>query len=163
MNPASAKTSLNQVSALHKWMLAKDNKIPVFDFGAGKKGKVDEAFYQACTPYFPYDPFCRSNRENHDSFNANYDKETGHVLCSNVLNVLEDEILPMVVNTLHLKTSRTWLKVAYVSVYHNNRLPKNRQVGRHFQRNEAIDWYIPHLQKRFSRVEKVGKFLACFA
>lgn len=161
MNPCSAKTSLNQVSALHKWMLAKDNKIPVFDFGAGKKGKVDDAFYEACTPYFPYDPFCRSSRENSDSLDANIDKETGHVLCSNVLNVLEDNVLPIVINSLFLKTSRTWLKSAYISVYHKKSLPKNRKVGNHFQRNEPIEWYIPHLQKRFSSVEKVGKFLVC--
>ena len=161
MNPHSAKTSLNQVSSLHKWMLDKDNKIPVFDFGAGKKGKVDEAFYQKCTPYFPYDPFCRSNRENTDSLDANIEKETGHVLCSNVLNVLEDNVLPLAIASLFVKTKRTWLKVAYVSVYHKAGLPKNRQVGNHFQRNEKIDWYIPHLEKRFSSVEKVGKFLVC--
>lgn len=161
MNPYSATTSINQVSALHKWILAKDLKIPAFDFGAGKKGKVDEAFYQACTPYFPYDPFCRSDRENVDSITANYEKETGHVLCANVLNVLEDDVLPLVIASLFVKTERTWLKAAYVSVYHKPSLPKNRQVGNHFQRNEPIEWYIPHLAKSFTSVEKVGKFLVC--
>jgi hypothetical protein len=163
MNPHSAKTSLNQVSALHKWLLAKDSKIPTFDFGAGKAGKVDQAFNDFLTSFFPYDPFCRSKEENKQATNALELGLVGHLTCANVLNVLEDGILQDTITCLATLTKCSWLKVCYVSVYYKSGLPANRIVGKHFQRNQPIDWYIPHLEKSFKKVDKVGKFLVCFA
>jgi hypothetical protein len=163
MNPASAKTSLNQVPALHKFTSSLG--LSVFDFGAGKKGKIDEFYASQHLPrvYLPFDPFNRDKEENTKSWKYLEDEGVDIVTCANVLNVLEDENLDPVIFNLAAATRQTFKGICFVSVYHNRRLPKNRKVGDHFQRNEPIGWYVPHLSRVFSSVDRLGQFLACKA
>lgn len=167
MNPASAKTSLNQVPALVSKLMKNTTLFPpkafsqpvIFDFGAGKKGKLDSFFFEKMIGYLPYDPFNRSNGENFDSLieigDANF------VICCNVLNVLEDDALMPTIAKLHKLTMKTKRGQCFLSVYHKPSLPINRQVKGHFQRNQPLDWYIPHLLKYFSYVDKGNGMLAC--
>lgn len=158
MNPKSAITSLNQVPALHKFVAALG--LSVFDFGAGKQGKIDLFYLQKGIAFSPYDPFNRSNEEN-ESSKAQLLNGRDATTCANVLNVIEDEYLDSVIENLHDCTLQTSCGVCFVSVYHKAGLPKNRHVKGHFQRNEKIDWYIPHLLKRFHKVSRIGAFLRC--
>jgi len=161
MNPASAKTSVNQVPFLHKWIARsyQSRGKHVFDFGAGKEGKVDEFMKQKEFGYWPYDPFNRSPQTNNLSLAAL--PACDFVLCSNVLNVLEDQYLETVIDELSAFAFATKARVCYVTVYHKSSLPKNRQVGDHFQRNEPLDWYKEKLEKKFDVVIKNGKVLIC--
>lgn len=161
MNPASAKTSLNQVPFLHKWIARsyQSRGKHVFDFGAGKEGKVDEFMKQKEFRYWPYDPFNRSPQTNNLSLAAL--PACDFIVCSNVLNVLEDEFLDSIINDLFWKTKQTKNRVCYVTVYHKSNLPKNRQVNGHFQRNEPLDWYKARLEEKFNMVIKNGKVLIC--
>lgn len=160
MNPASAKTSLNQIPALHR--LTASLGLSTFDFGAGKKGKIDDFYSDLGIRYLPYDPFNRTNEENDQSINSLEYEGTAIATCANVLNVIEDSNLAIVISRLHHWTMETTKGICFVSVYHKPSLPINRQVNGHFQRNQSIDWYIPHLKKCFSRVEKQGKLLCCY-
>jgi hypothetical protein len=169
MNPASAKTSLNQIPALVSKLMENTTLFPpkafsqpvIFDFGAGKKGKLDSFFFEKQIGYLPYDPFNRSNGENFDALieigDANF------AICCNVLNVLEDDALMPTIAKLHKLTMKTKKGVCFLSVYHKPSLPINRQIKGHFQRNQPIEWYIPHLEKYFGTVRKEGKFLVCKA
>jgi len=166
MNSSSAVTSINQIPALVKTLHKKGlftsqekNGLTVFDFGAGKKGKIDCFFEENDIGYLPYDPFNRSHSENFDSA---LDVEFANFLIScNVLNVIEDEYLLPVLNSIKKFTERTLTKTAFVSVYHNPKLPINRKVKDHFQRNQPLDWYVPLLENFFCSVKKSGKVLEC--
>jgi hypothetical protein len=161
MNPASAKTSVNQIPFLHKWITRsyQSRGKHVFDFGAGKEGKVDEFMKQKEFGYHPYDPFNRDPQKNESSLLAVAGCD--FVLCSNVLNVLEDEFLDEQIDSLSRITKETKMRVCYITVYHKPSLPKNRQVGDYFQRNEPLDWYKEKLEKKFDVVIKNGKVLIC--
>ena len=161
MNPASAKTALNQVPFLHKWIARsyQSRGKHVFDFGAGKEGKVDEFMKQEGIGYWPYDPFNRSEKQNKSSELSLAGCD--FVVCSNVLNVLEDRHLDHCISELLNATCLTKNRVCYVTVYHKASLPKNRIVGDHFQRNEPLDWYKAKLEEKFDVVVKSGKVLIC--
>ena len=161
MNHASAKTSVNQIPFLHKWISRsyQSRGKHVYDFGAGREGKVDEFMKQNGFYYHPYDPFNRSNQTNQFSYEVLYICD--FVICSNVLNVLEDEHLDDVLNSLATLARNTKMRTCYVTVYHKPSLPKNRQVGDHFQRNEPLDWYKEKLEEKFDVVIKNGKVLIC--
>ena len=163
MNPASAKTSVNQIPFLHKWIARSytgGDKF-CFDFGAGKHGKVDQFMIDQKIAYAPYDPFNRLPLVNEHSMKVWQSGACDFVTCSNVLNVLEDEHLDTVLDTLVCLTNNTKMRVCYVTVYHKASLPKNRQVGNHFQRNEPLDWYKEKLEQKFDTVIKNGKVLIC--
>lgn len=164
MNAKSATTSINQVPSLHKRIVPARAGKWVFDFGAGKKGKVDEWMSEAGIFYFPYDPFNRTAWENGTALEAIIGRWCDYVLCANVLNVLEDEYLGQTIEKLANITHQTKDNVCFISVYHNSRLAKNRSVNGHFQRNEPIGWYLDHLTKHFSVITKIrGGFLKCTA
>lgn len=159
MNPSSAKTSLNQVPALHKFTASLG--LSTFDFGAGKEGKIDEFYKTRKLLYLPYDPFNRSEEANVMAWRCLEYGGMECVTCANVLNVVEPQYLDSTLFNLAAATRQTSKGVCFVSVYHNSRLPKNRKVGDHFQRNEPIGWYVPHLSRVFSSVDKLGQFLVC--
>ncbi len=161
MNRFSAASSTGQLSALSKWHLTHNVELPVFDFGAGKEGLTDKAFKDSNVPYFPFDPFCRSEKSNQSSLNALNEGSCAYVLCSNVLNVIEDEHLDEVIKSIKNCADQTWLKCAWVSVYHKANLPINRHLRGYFQRNLPIEWYKHHLEKEFKNVEQYKKFLVC--
>ena len=162
MNPASAKTAINQVPALHKLFIKSCGKEQrVFDFGAGKEGKVDEFMKQNTLFYHPYDPFNRSESDNWQNLQSV--PFCNFILCSNVLNVLEDEELDKTIKELADLTRQSLFGICYVSVYRNSSLPKNRKVRDRFQRNEPAKWYVPHLKMRFDTVCLSKGILKCFA
>jgi hypothetical protein len=161
MNPASAKTSLNQIPSLHKKILAIHQNATIFDFGAGKRGKVDDFADLNAKGYFPFDPFHRSVKENHRALlecqNCDF------VLCANVLNVIEDEHLQEAISQLSQIVCYTKQRRMFLSVYHNPKLAANRQVGEHFQRNLPLVWYIEKIKPWFSSVTRMNDVLACHA
>lgn len=159
MNPASAKTSINQVPALHKFTASLG--LSTFDFGAGKEGKIDKFYSKLGLLYLPFDPFNRSKENNTESWRLLEREGTDIVTCANVLNVVEPHYLDSTLFNLASATRQTLKGVCFVSVYHNRSLPKNHKVGDHFQRNEPIGWYVPHLSRVFSSVDKLGQFLVC--
>jgi len=164
MNPASSKSANDQVPALHKRIAlesAWSRETPsVFDFGAGVAGKVDKYCQEHFTSYFPYDPFNRDERTNANSLLNTHECDV--VLCANVLNVVEDQHLVDVTSLLSEITCHTKDRRLYISVYWNNKLPVDRQVGDYFQRNRPLSWYIPHLKPWFASIKKGYNYLVCF-
>ena len=162
MNPASAKTSVNQIPRLHKEYVkmwgSTDN---IFDFGAGKAGKVDQFMAEHSTQYHPYDPFNRDANTNARSL-SNV-SNCFAVLCSNVINVLEDEALNVTIEQLVNLTEQVAANVCYITVYYRSNLPAGRIVGDHFQRNQPAKWYIPFLKGHFETVYLKNNIIRCFA
>ena len=161
MNSHSSKSSVNIIPSLFRWHLDSGNRLPVFDFGAGKKGKLDDACIAAETPYLPYDPFNRSEEENKLALTILNSKGCAYVASSNVLNIVEDEHLDDVISEIAEFAEKTWTNCAWISVFYKPQKAKNRKVRGYVQRNEPPDWYIPHLEKHFEKVEKFQNFLVC--
>ena len=161
MNPATATTSLNQVPALHKFVA--ELGMSVFDFGAGKKGKIDAFYQNRPRPhvYVAYDPFNRTREENVRAWRYLEDYGTDIVTCANVLNVLSDGDLAQACWDLRSATKHTTKETVFVSVYHNRSLPPMVQRNGYVQRNQPITEYIPFLKMEFSTVAKAGNFLMC--
>lgn len=159
MNPATATTSLNQIPALHKFVATLG--LSVFDFGAGKKGKIDEFYHNLRLPYFPFDPFNRDKKENAYSWRFLEDEGTDVVACANVLNVLNDSELENCVWNLASATRQTNKGVCFVSVYYAPRFGHNLQRKGYVQRNQPPSFYVPYLEKCFDKVWNLSKFLVC--
>lgn len=161
MNPATATTSLNQVPALHKFVATLG--LSVFDYGAGKKGKIDAFYASLKLPrvYLPFDPFNRTREENEASIKYLEDFGVDIVTCSNVLNILEDWAMVNFIRNLAETTKETFKGVCLVSVYHKPSMPCPMPRKGYVQRNQPIAAYVKYLEKDFTKVQKLGKFLVC--
>lgn len=159
MNPATAATSLNQVPALHKFI--RSLGLSVFDYGAGKKGKIDDFYSDLGVKYLPFDPYNREEKENAASWDYLEKEGVAIVACANVLNVLDDSSLLRCINQLGYATRETTKGICFISVYHNPRFPKNLQRKGYVQRNQPPRFYIPFLEKEFDNIQVFGKFLMC--
>ena len=131
----------------------------VFDFGAGKRGKVDVWMAAHDISYWPYDPFNRSERENAKALLNAFLCDV--VFCANVLNVVEDKHMHDTLQLLWDITNRTNNRQAFVSVYHNRSRGPNLQRKGYIQRNQPLEWYVPLLEAYFTTVVKVGDVLVC--
>lgn len=159
MNPATATTSLNQIPSLHKFVSTLG--FSVFDFGAGKKGKIDEFYHNLRLNYLPFDPFNRDKIENANSWKKLENDGVDIVTCANVLNVLDDSDLVNCVWNLASATRQTTKGLCFVSAYHAPNKPRNLQRKGYVQRNQPIREYIPFLEKEFDKVWNLSKFLVC--
>jgi len=158
----TAKSSLGQLPALHKYLLEQRSFFSVFDFGAGKYGKTDQAYAETNLAYYPYDPYNRDAASNEHNVQC---LKWGHcsiLACANVLNVVPDEDLQLVINKLYDFTTWTKQKTCYVSVYYNRDLEQDRSTSYGgYQRNKPLAWYIPKLEGFFDSVKKEKNFLVC--
>lgn len=159
MNPTTATTSLDQVSALHKFVSTLG--LSVFDYGAGKKGKIDDFYHNLRLEYLPVDPFHRQPSENEKSWDRLERYGVDIVTCSNVLNVLDDSALNTCINNLGYATRETNKGLCFISVYHAPRFPRNMPRKGYIQRNWPIREYIPFLEKEFDKIWNLSKFLVC--
>lgn len=156
----TAKSSTNQVSALHKFTSSLG--VSCFDFGAGVEGKIDAFYRDLGIEYAPYDVYNRDLHTNSLSVGVLFRNGLDVVTCANVLNVVPDGDLLRETSNLQNLTKHTNHKLCFVSVYYDPKLAKNRTTSYGgYQRNEPLAWYLPLLRKNFSSVRKVKNFLAC--
>lgn len=164
----SAATSLNQVPALHKSTpvrlylesLHPSERI-IVDIGAGRYSEkasnyVRETYHAA---YFPSDKYNlpdETNRLTEDLINSG---NLPCALCSNVLNVIDDEsevsrvILSAATATLHRKGK------AFFTVYEGDKSGIGKYTTKGFQRNAKTEAYFPLIRHWFTNVEKRGKVI----
>ena len=133
----------------------------MFDFGAGKKGKIDDFFFERNIRYVPFDPFNRTPESNGFAWDFLERMGTDVVTCANVLNVLDDSELEQAIRSLRYATGHSLKGMCFVSVYHAPAKPRNLRRKGYIQRNQPLSEYTPFLKKEFDKVWNVGKFLAC--
>lgn len=81
-----------------------------------------------------YDPYNQSDYNNNKSLNKEYD----FCVCSNVLNVIDDESLIDIIKLMMSKANKS-----FVSIYEGKRDGIGRQTGvDQYQRNAKRSWYV---------------------
>lgn len=164
----SAKTSLNQIPALHKSApvrLYLESLHPteriVVDIGAGKYPQKASAYmrenYHAA--YFPCDKFNLPEETNRMTEKLINDGNFPCALCSNVLNVIDDDeemskvILSAAAAILHRKGK------AFFTVYEGDKTNVGKYTSKGFQRNSKTETYLPYFYRWFKNVERHGKII----
>lgn len=143
----SAATSINsgRLPAVYKRIPIRTGEI-LFDLGCGKYTNHIRAALPGIK-YLPYDPYNQSDEVNNGSLaelvQAIRSGTPVNVVCSNVLNVIDDEET--------IRDTAEWLRkitkatggTGYVTVYEGNRSGAGRQTGTdQYQRNEPLRNYL---------------------
>jgi hypothetical protein len=149
-------TSLNQVPAQVKvinW--DKHKKHMVLDYGAGKYPQRVQDYLRekGVTWIESYDPY---NSEIDKSAEGTFDV----VLCSNVLNVLSNDVylhdvLFDVADHVHNNG------VAYIQIYLGDRTSTWGETPKGFQRNAPMKDYFKHVKKYFGTVKALNNRFIC--
>ena len=147
-NYTSSATSINRTKLPAVYRKATLSAGLVFDYGCGKYTDHIEAFVK--TPhrvYLPYDPYNQPDDVNRVS--ASYVTNAMHahypvdVICSNVLNVIDDtDTIRKIANDLQRIVEATG-GTAYITVYEGDRSCIGRATGNdQYQRNEPLRNYL---------------------
>ena len=138
----SANTSINRdrLPAIYR-KLAKKGLLRgrVLDFGCGKYPDHIQKFTEACgAEWHGYDRYNLPHARNVAEMNYCIDNEPDILICSNVLNVIDDG--NMVVRYMELFP--VLAKTVYITVYEGDKSGIGRQTGPdQYQRNQKLSQY----------------------
>lgn len=144
----SKATSINSARLPAVYGKAPLSASLVFDYGCGKHTDHIEEYVKAQHKvYLPYDPYNQTEDTNRVSvtivLNAMYARFPVDIICSNVLNVIDDEDeIRKIANHIQEIASATG-GTGYVTVYEGDRSGSGRQTGTdQYQRNEPLRSYL---------------------
>ena len=144
----SRNTSINSTKLPAVFRRAALSARLVMDYGSGKHtAHIDEYIRNQHRVYLPYDPYNQPEDVNRYTatmvINAMYLRNPVDVICSNVLNVIDDDdTLRRIARHIEEITTTTG-GTGYVTVYEGNRSGCGRQTGAdQYQRNEPLRNYL---------------------
>lgn len=146
----SSATSINRTKLPAVYRKAELSAGLVFDYGCGKYTDHIEAYVK--TPhrvYLPYDPYNQPDDVNKFSvtlvINAMHVHYPVDVICSNVLNVIDDtDTIRKIANHIQEIVEQTG-GTAYITVYEGDRTCVGRATGNdQYQRNEPLRSYLKY-------------------
>ena len=124
----------------------------IMDYGCGKYTEHIRKHVNAQgKTYLPYDPYNQPEDRNADTAtivcNAMVRRVPVDVVCSNVLNVIDDDAtVQKIAHHIEQITTATG-GTGYVTVYEGNRSGNGRQTGPdQYQRNETIRSYLKYFR-----------------
>jgi len=153
----SAATSINTLNTVYK--LIKD-KYPIasliFDYGCGKYNTNKEYAEECGYEWIGYDPYNRSEKENKKCF-SRLEQCFWHpsaIICSNVLNVLEDvNLISSVLNDIHdYANDNTDI---YITIYEGDKSGVGKVTTKGYQRNEKLIKYTDYISEWFDIIETI--------
>lgn len=163
----SANTSIKQVPALHKSGTVRQHlcnspvKPVVLDIGAGKYPELAEQSLRNVRDicYYPVDKYNLS-----DTTNAIGNLIIAHgtaniVLCSNVLNVIDDDDAMNDVIMSAASATRNTGGTAYFHVYEGDKSKIGKVTSKGYQRNAPTQDYMRHIETWFAHVERRGRII----
>lgn len=146
----SSATSINKTKLPAVYRKAELTAGLVFDYGCGKYTDHIEAFVKAPhRVYLPYDPYNQPDDVNKFSatlvINAMHVHYPVDVVCSNVLNVIDDTAtIRKIANHIQEIVEKTG-GTAYITVYEGDRSCVGRATGHdQYQRNEPLRNYLKY-------------------
>lgn len=158
----SSRTSINstKLPAIYKLVQFEPGMV-VLDYGGGKFDNAVEALAEQDVELLVYDPFNRS--ESHNSQVISRLNEVGGadaVVCSNVLNVIEEpEIRKEVLENIdELRKSGASV---YITVYEGNKTAFGAPTKSGYQLNRPTADYIAEIEEVFNNVYRKGKLIVC--
>ena len=148
----SRNTSINSTKLPTVYRKAKLTARLVMDYGCGRYTDHIKEYVTAMNKvYLPYDPYNKPEDENRlfirIVLNAMYTHFPVDVICSNVLNVIDDdETVQKIARHIENITART-TGTGYVTVYEGNRSGIGKQTGKdQYQRNEPLRNYLKYFR-----------------
>lgn len=144
----SAATSINSTRLPAVYSKATLSAPLVMDYGCGKYTEHIEQYIRSLRKtYLPYDPYNKTEKENSFSMtlvcNAMYLRYPVDVVCSNVLNVIDDDATVHQVAKDIERIVRSSGGTGFVTVYEGNRSGIGRRTGEdQYQRNEPLRSYL---------------------
>lgn len=148
----SSATSINSSKLPAVFKKAPFTARIVMDYGCGKYTDHIKAFVNAGhRAYLPYDPYNQPDDRNAATAtivcNAMYRSFPVDVVCSNVLNVIDDDDTVRKI-AHHIEQIATASGgTGYVTVYEGNRSGTGRQTGPdQYQRNEPLRSYLKYFR-----------------
>ena len=151
---SSKGTSINSTKAPRIVALMKrynliDSNSTVFDYGAGRFPMTTQAALDVAQ-YFPFDPYNLPQDVNQASVDAVFENGADVVMCSNVLNVIDDD------DAVEEVIDRCLAKVktgghAIFTVYEGNKSGIGRKSKEDcWQRNETLSTYAARFFHQYS-------------
>ena len=129
----------------------------VMDYGSGKyTNHIEEYVNAQHKTYLPYDPYNQTEESNKATvtlvINAMYLRFPVDVVCSNVLNVIDDDMtIQRIAHHIEGITQATG-GTGYITVYEGNRSGCGKQTGTdQYQRNEPLQNYLRFFQNAVIR------------
>lgn len=146
-NYSSKGTSINRTKlpSIYRKLGSKIQGKRILDYGCGRYVDHIEKYLKTlnCHPYF-FDPYNRTGEQNMDCIHRYGLVNQDVVICSNVLNVIDDDVTVDII----IKTLQAIGKDVYITVYEGDKSGKGRQTGPdQYQRNEKASAYLERIQK----------------
>jgi hypothetical protein len=151
---SSAKTSIPQVPALHKWAYSYGYLNPgviVVDYGCG--GFDHGMLYcqeKGCW-WRGYDPYHRSPSANHDAIATLVQGDADVVLCANVLNVINNAGARAQVIRSACSGLRKMAQVALFQTYEGDRSGTGRITSKGWQENRKVSTYVEEIKQALGK------------
>lgn len=142
---SSRSTSINSRKLPKIYSTVSFGFNPVLDYGAGRYTGHIKRWMEG--EYLPFDPFNQTHEVNAQTLRrvrkAIADQEPLMVICSNVLNVInDDDVVQKIADRITYIAKKTGGR-AYVTVYEGNKSGIGRQTGiDQYQRNEPLKNYL---------------------
>ena len=142
----SARTSINSAKLPAVYNKAPLTSRVVFDYGCGRYTDHIRHFLVGRT-YLAYDPFNQPEAVNHDSLSLVRLAMDTHgpvdVVCSNVLNVIDCDVIVEAIAKKICDICETTGGKGYITVYEGDRTSVGRQTGAdQYQRNAPLRQYL---------------------
>ena len=144
----SSATSINSTKLPAVFKKAPLSAGLVMDYGCGKyTDHIRDYVSNAHRVYLPYDPYNQPDDRNaltaNYVINAMYARYPVDVVCSNVLNVIDDDDTVRKIARQIEEITTASGGTGYVTVYEGNRSGVGRQTGAdQYQRNEPLRSYL---------------------
>lgn len=163
----SADTSVNVVNRIYtNYNFLKGSRI--LDYGGGKyNSNVDYMKEKGCN-VLVYDPFNRSESHNQTVIDAVCKQGVDYIVCSNVLNVIDNDsdlhyAIQQMAKLSKISTSFGHNGLLLVTVYEGDSKYRNigRETSKGYQRNMLTRAYLPYLEPYFRIVSIKNKIIVC--
>lgn len=143
----SAKTAVNQIPALHKWLVNEESVGPgrtVVDYGGGPYDKATEFLAEHGIRNLVYDPHNRSYDHNVEVAMWATKNRVAAVLLSNVLNVIQDpeeRINVLRAAAVFASACQDPPASVYITVYEGDRSGVGKETTKGWQENRKRETY----------------------
>ena len=154
----SDKTSINTVNRVYKKYDFKPNSL-ILDYGGGAYDSNIKYMKEKNCNVLVYDPYNRSEQHNKQVFDYITKHNVDYVVCSNVLNVIEEDFILIEIFRNILITC-PYAKVLF-TVYEGDKSGVGKVTKKGYQRNLPYKAYIPIISKYFNIKEVKNGIIAC--
>lgn len=158
----SAATSISSINRIYKLLpeMGYKPKTRILDFGCGKYNKNQNEAEKNGYIWLGYDPYNRSKEENKMTLDCLEYADPHVIICSNVLNILDNDIVLMdVLGQIYDYASDD--TDIYITIYEGDKSGVGKVTTKGFQRNWKLDKYKDFILEFFNVVDIKGNILKC--